>query len=184
MPSGALVHRWPDYQVLEGDLQPARGQLDGPRLPRLPSVLHHGRRGVDAHALAYTYPYTHTCTHVYTHACIHAHTHTYVYAHTSACVCVCVQVGLGSTSASECVCLETYYNTLERDANQSADSKPLCAPCMSGALCTDIGVRLETLPLRIGYYRMALTTTNVRRCPDASAGCTADDDFCDLGTSG
>ena len=46
-----------------------------------------------------------------------------------------------------------------------------------------IGIRLSTLPIKAGYYRLSPHTTDVRRCPDAAIGCS-DNAACDESLSG
>lgn len=44
--------------------------------------------------------------------------------------------------------------------------------------CDEIGTTLRNLPIQAGYYRLADTSDEVRRCPDASQGCRDDKAQC------
>ena len=46
-----------------------------------------------------------------------------------------------------------------------------CQRCTVGMNCEGVGAALLDLPVLPGYFRVSNTSTDVRRCPDASAGC-------------
>ena len=68
-----------------------------------------------------------------------------------------------STSVEQCVCDEGYFDAGNRS----------CEPCFSGTDCKGTkGIAISTLPIVRGYWRPGSSTVDVRRCPDANAGCT------------
>ena len=75
--------------------------------------------------------------------------------------------GNASTSEADCICIAGYFN------NATLPTHPFaCVPCLSGTLCEDEGVTVATLPLKKGYFRLSLNSTDVKRCFDASRNCT------------
>ena len=64
------------------------------------------------------------------------------------------------------------------------DAAGACIVCPLGTECeaTGAGLTVRTLPLKRGYYRLSGNTSDVRRCPDASAGCVTSE--CPNTTSG
>ena len=76
----------------------------------------------------------------------------------------------GAASLYECVCNKAYYNTEEDGMT--------CAPCPIGTSCKEEerpsggGIDIRSLPVQPGFYRLGDTSVDVRRCPDAGAGCT------------
>jgi hypothetical protein len=84
-------------------------------------------------------------------------------------------IAKASTRSDECVCEAGYF-----DADEGAGVR--CKLCASGTSCSAVGTTLAALPLRRGYYRRLLSTTDVRRCPDAAVNCTASE--CPESTTG
>jgi hypothetical protein len=89
-----------------------------------------------------------------------------------------------STSLEDCICngiTDTdptgYYwdSTFERDYdNTNPDDKSpstweVCQLCPVGSVCAKPGARLESLPVKPGYYRISNSSTDLRRCPDTDA---------------
>ena len=74
-------------------------------------------------------------------------------------------VGLASASLDDCVCERGYF-----DADEG--TSVTCELCASGTSCNTAGTTLATLPVKRGYYRRLLSTTDVRRCPDAAVNCS------------
>ena len=103
-----------------------------------------------------------------------------------------------STSRDQCVCNDRYYDAnashaVDRDlsiAMTAAGKGPTtmtaavvtCAVCPVGVDCSERGSTLQSLPLSPGYYRLSTSSVDVRRCPDASAGCSTSQ--CAASTSG
>ena len=54
---------------------------------------------------------------------------------------------------------------------------------MFGTACRDVGTTVSTMEISPGYYRLSSASTDVRRCPDASANCS-DAHECPETTSG
>ena len=70
-----------------------------------------------------------------------------------------VTTSLGAVSLAACVCQAGLYFEGENEFNGT------CSTCPEeGTNCTSPGVRLESLPLRQGYWRSMLTSVEVRRC--------------------
>ena len=71
----------------------------------------------------------------------------------------------GVAEVAGCVCTSGYY--------RPADGGK-CRPCPIGTDCNAVtGTTAQTLPVRRGYYRLTERSSDVRRCPDAGAGCAA-----------
>lgn len=77
---------------------------------------------------------------------------------------------MNSTSILECYCDVGYVN-VQRDPRLAA----VCHRCSGGTLCAEEGIYIETLPLKVGFYRISPHSLDVRRCPDASLNCTLTD---------
>ena len=73
----------------------------------------------------------------------------------------------GATSAADCRCEAGYYDN--RAALHGAIN---CTACPSGTSCTEAGHTLQSVPILRGYYRRSLTSTDIKRCPDAGVNCT------------
>jgi hypothetical protein len=58
-----------------------------------------------------------------------------------------------------------------------------CAAGPIGTECVGLGVTLATLPVRRGYYRASIHSTNVVRCSDSGVGCDGSNE-CANSTSG
>jgi len=71
----------------------------------------------------------------------------------------------GSTDISSCQCNPGYYDALAGPAVQ-------CKMCPVGTACGR-GATIQQLPLQSGFYRVHDNTTDVRKCPDATANCSA-----------
>ena len=69
----------------------------------------------------------------------------------------------GASSVDQCVCIASYY--------MAADGSG-CRECPVGTDCSMGGVSLGSLKIRAGYFRLSANATDVRRCPDAAAGCS------------
>ena len=107
--------------------------------------------------------------------------------------------GTNSTSRADCVCNKGYFDAnaslaVDEDlisAMQAAGNAPAtviadvvsCEVCPVGVGCTEPGSTLELLPLSKGYHRQSTSTVDIRRCPDAGAGC-AGASQCETSTSG
>ena len=83
----------------------------------------------------------------------------------------------GAVSEAACVCKVDYYNS---GASPTSIS---CAPCMTGTNCSQNGTTIAVLPIKRGYYRLSLSSTDIVRCPDARSGC-AGAHQCDKSNSG
>ena len=81
-----------------------------------------------------------------------------------------------STRPDECVCEKGYFDA---DSGSSVS----CELCVSGTQCDAIGVTLATIPVKRGYYRRSIDTTDVRKCPDSPVNCS-DTPVCAESTSG
>jgi hypothetical protein len=97
-------------------------------------------------------------------------------------------LGTNATSRASCLCNSHFYDanasevidTYLIDAMVKVGRVPVimlaavveCTPCTVGTACTTLGATLEHLPLRQGYYRLHAGSDDVRRCPDAAAGCS------------
>ena len=64
-----------------------------------------------------------------------------------------------STPVDACLCDAGYYN--------ENSSSVACAACPIGAVCTEIGVTIETLQLSPGYFRVSTHSVTLLRCGDA-----------------
>ena len=75
------------------------------------------------------------------------------------------------------------YDTLPAPALANDDLFPHTSLCLTTG--STKGVTVLTLPLLRGYYRPSELSLDVRRCPDANAGCQqSSTDACDTSTSG
>ena len=79
----------------------------------------------------------------------------------------------GSPSVEACVCIASYY--------QGPDGS--CLKCPVGSDCTEPGMALSFLPVRLGYFRPSNASVDIRRCPDAGENCNGRDS-CDHSNSG
>ena len=78
-----------------------------------------------------------------------------------------------STSLQDCKCDVGYYD------RSNSSSRMQCHPCPVGTICNREGIKLASLPLQVGYFRMSNTSIDIRRCPDATYGCgSLGDDNC------
>lgn len=95
-------------------------------------------------------------------------------------------LGTASAHREQCVCDTGYYDgnasmavdvDLQRLTSAAGNPSTVlgaaveCFACPPGVQCVG-GSTLENLPLRVGYFRLDVTTDDVRRCPDASANCS------------
>jgi hypothetical protein len=73
---------------------------------------------------------------------------------------------LSSHTPSEagCVCKPGFFRPTEQPG--------LCLPCPIGASCDEANTTAATLWIRRGFWRLTAASTDVRRCPDAAAGCS------------
>eukprot|EP00964_Phaeocystis_antarctica_P012165 scaffold6710_cov66-Phaeocystis_antarctica.AAC.3 len=71
--------------------------------------------------------------------------------------------GESSASIEDCKCQKDYYDSDPADGNVS------CEPCPIGSECKESGSTLALLPLLPGYWRTNDTSSDLRRCPDASS---------------
>ena len=69
-----------------------------------------------------------------------------------------------STSIAMCTCIEDYYDS------STFSEDVLCLRCPVGSACVGTGNTLAFLPLAKGYYRASIVSTDLRKCPDFSAG--------------
>ena len=69
----------------------------------------------------------------------------------------------GSARKSDCRCVEGYYDAINRLEDV------VCLPCPFGSVCQTSGSTLSTLPLLPGYWRTSKSSSDLRRCPDASS---------------
>lgn len=67
---------------------------------------------------------------------------------------------VGTASADDCQCEPSYYRSVAGN----------CLVCPSGTSCLTAGITLETLPVRVGYFRLSNRSIDVRRCFDAAYG--------------
>ena len=93
-----------------------------------------------------------------------------------ACPANSVTQGTNSTAIGECVCDREYYASAGFAGGSNASGGVVCTPCGVGMTCPQqlVGITLETIPIKVGYYRASITTADVIRCPDAGAGCDAE----------
>ena len=73
----------------------------------------------------------------------------------------------GATSKADCKCAKGYFSSAH--VLQALQ----CHICGVGTECTSPGVELTSLPLQPGYYRIANSSSDVRRCPGPSRGNSA-----------
>jgi len=74
------------------------------------------------------------------------------------------------SSVASCVCRDGYY---EHNATRKWITGEIdCRVCPSGSDCPKAGVTLETMPIKRGYFRLSKDSIDIRRCPDAAAGCS------------
>ena len=86
-----------------------------------------------------------------------------------------------TTSVAECICEIGFF---DEHAVPGQDG-PHCVPCSVGTRCSTLGVTLRTLPIAKGYYRPSVESQDIRRCPDADAGCPEPTDVdCASSTTG
>ena len=86
-----------------------------------------------------------------------------------------------ATNISQCYCETGYYDA--RDDPTDAGG-PRCLVCFVGLNCSVDGLSLRNLPLQRGFYRPSAESRDVRRCPDADAGCSMSSDAdCPAGTA-
>ena len=79
----------------------------------------------------------------------------------------------GAHGRDTCLCQPDWY-----DAGQVE-----CMRCPLGTRCDGTGTTLATLPIGRGFFRTSPSSDDVRRCPDAAAGCTGSSN-CEYSTSG
>ena len=82
----------------------------------------------------------------------------------------------GQTGVAACLCKVGYY---EYTGNQTE-----CRECPAGSECSTPGTVLRDLPIKRGYFRLSLNSSDVRRCPDAATNCSDDSSECLGSTSG
>jgi len=88
---------------------------------------------------------------------------------------VMITNGTQSKGPEECVCPAGYYEL------RQGKSKRVCKQCGAYAECASIGVTLESLHLRRGYWRYRVDTEDFRQCPGNGTcigGRGANDDLC------
>ena len=83
----------------------------------------------------------------------------------------------GAASLDSCVCEREFYN------NATAYGQVNCTLCPSGSDCYQAGLTLQSIPIKIGYYRLSPNSDDLRRCPDAAVNCQ-DSPECPESTSG
>ena len=80
-----------------------------------------------------------------------------------------ITLGQNTTSIAQCICGASLFDEIVSEADIH------CTLCPPGGDCSSPpskGIDLHTIPIRRGYYRLDNSSTDVRRCPDASAGCS------------
>ena len=72
----------------------------------------------------------------------------------------------GSVALADCRCKAGHFNRLIGSVE--------CSQCPVGSDCTEDGIDLASLPLRVGYYRTSNVSEDLRRCTDFgnSSGCS------------
>ena len=98
---------------------------------------------------------------------------------------ICIQCPSDSTTASEgssaitqCLCNKGFYT---RQADGLVHGEGDCVPCPEGTMCrgatqdTSIGLKLQDLPVKEGWWRASNTSVDIKRCEDydssAGSGC-------------
>ena len=89
-----------------------------------------------------------------------------------------VTLGSNATSLDQCLCDWQYYNAdhLSRGVR--------CLRCPIGSSCTNPGVTLEALPVKVGFFRKSRSTVDVRSCADVAVGCVPGESECPESHSG
>ena len=76
-----------------------------------------------------------------------------------------VTLGAGTTSVAGCVCQAGFFmkECVECDLGNE------CLECSEGTECREKGVTLEELPVKMGWWRVTPTSTDVRVCKSDAA---------------
>ena len=81
-----------------------------------------------------------------------------------------------STSLEQCKCegignTDTgfYWDSSFEKNGESPSTWKVCQPCPVGSVCRDAGARLESLPVKPGYFRISKSSADLRLCPDCNA---------------
>ena len=72
----------------------------------------------------------------------------------------------GSATITFCLCKEGYYT---RQADGLVHGEHDCVQCPPGTNCDTIGLKMQDLPLKPGWWRASNTSVDVQRCEDHSA---------------
>ena len=79
----------------------------------------------------------------------------------------------GAVSIEACFCDRSFYLAPEtRDTSNDPACKDRCCVCPIGTDCSAGAIKLARLPIKPGYFRVSADAIDVRRCPDAAAGCS------------
>ena len=79
-----------------------------------------------------------------------------------------------STSMRDCKCRAATATAAGYYDSDPARDKVSCEICTAGSSCPTIGTTTATLNISVGWYRTSASSTDLRRCPDASnkeSGC-------------
>ena len=87
------------------------------------------------------------------------------------------------TTEDDCSCNEEYYYAPASFAAGRKECLAQCCTCPIGTKCNHGSIRLGSLPVSPGYFRLASDSVDVRRCPDAAANCSGRSE-CPWTTSG
>lgn len=95
-------------------------------------------------------------------------------------LCVCkpefVFVRLDESGDDEHVPDRTDRDMVDRTDRDMLDMLTMggyCRRCQVGTNCSRPGRTIATMPVNPGYYRLSVSSSDVRRCPDAALGCTS-----------
>ena len=79
----------------------------------------------------------------------------------------------GASGIDACRCQKSFYLSPEgRDTSSDPACVDRCCTCPIGTDCSAGAILLERLPINPGYFRLSSDAIDVRRCPDAAAGCS------------